>query len=211
LIAEAQPLWIMETNAWIIASPETRECIVVDVPPYPAPLLGRMAELRVFPTAIIVTHAHLDHAGGVGALLAALDAPVPVYVDSADRELLLRPRSGGLLAALLPDLHPPPASAVVSLDDDIELTVGATRVTTMPTPGHTPGSTCVVVHADSQPFVLTGDNLFAGGAGRCDLPGSSRRIADLSRQALLAAFGDDVTVLPGHGESTTIGAERPNP
>jgi glyoxylase-like metal-dependent hydrolase (beta-lactamase superfamily II) len=88
------------------------------------------------------------------------------------------------------------------------LTVGTMTVRAMHTPGHTPGSTCLLVGGGVRPLLLTGDTMFAGGTGRCDLPGGSRPRADASLQGLLASLPDATVVLPGHGGLTTVGRER---
>jgi glyoxylase-like metal-dependent hydrolase (beta-lactamase superfamily II) len=209
LLVHGMPLWILETNAWLLAPDgASGECVVVDVPPRPEALVERIRRLHLRLAAVVLTHAHADHTGGVGALLAQLRADVPVYVHPDDRDVVLHPDADSVLARLAREVGPPPAGAVVAMGDGEVLTVGAMTLRAVHTPGHTPGSTCLVVEGGARPLLLTGDTLFAGGTGRCDLPGGSRPGADASLQSVLASLADSTVVLPGHGGLTTVGRER---
>jgi glyoxylase-like metal-dependent hydrolase (beta-lactamase superfamily II) len=206
---QALPLWILETNASLLA-PEGAggACVIVHVPPAPARLVERLRRLRVRPAAVILSHAHSDHTGGVADLLDALGTPIPVYVHPADRELVLHPELDGVLARVCPEVRPAPAGALVDFEDGDELTVGALTLRARHVPGHTAGSTCVLVEGGATPLLVTGDTLFAGGTGRCDLPGGSRALAGASLQSLLETLPPATIVLPGHGGVTTVGEER---
>ena len=208
-LVEGLPQWILETNAWLLAPTGAGgDCVIVDVPPAPAPLVERLGRLRLRPVAIVLTHSHSDHTGGVAALLEALAATVPVYVHPADRELVLHPELDGVLARACPDVRPPPAGALVDFFDGDELAVGELTLAARHVPGHTAGSTCLLVEGGTAPLLFTGDTLFAGGTGRCDLPGGSRALADASLRALLDTLPATTVVLPGHGGVTTVGQER---
>ncbi|HET7486995.1 MAG TPA: MBL fold metallo-hydrolase [Acidimicrobiales bacterium] len=205
LLVEGHPCWVMETVSWLLVA--GGRCVLVDVPPHPRRLAERIAELGVVPAAIVLTHGHLDHAGGVAELLAALEVPVPVHVHPADRPAVLDPRRAGPLAAAVAG-DSPPADAVV---DHRPVALGPAVLTPIFVPGHTRGSTVVVVEGTSRPLILSGDVLFAGGAGRCDLHGADAALAGRSLRQLLAGLPDDTVVLPGHGPLTTAGTERPRP
>jgi hydroxyacylglutathione hydrolase len=181
------------------------ECVVVDVPPDPRAVVDRMAELAVEPVAVALTHGHADHAGGVAALLDAVGRPLPVHVHPGDRELVLHRDGGDALAAAVAGLGTPPAELLVP---HTTLWLGDVAVRPVRVPGHTRGSTCLVVEGTARALLLTGDALFAGGTGRCDLPGGRRPQAERSLRDLLVVMDDDVVVLPGHGPTTTVGAER---
>ncbi len=133
---------------------------------------------------------------------------MPVYVHPDDRESVLHPELEGVLARWSPDVRPAPAGALVDFADGDEVSVGGLVLRARHVPGHTAGSTCLLVEGTAAPLLFSGDILFAGGTGRCDLPGGSRSLADASLQALLETLPADTVVLPGHGGVTTVGAER---
>ena len=208
VLLQGLPLWIFETNAWLLAPRGAGgDCVIVDVPPAPAPLIGRVRRLGLRPVGIVITHAHPDHAGGVAAVLEAL-GPIPVHVHPDDRELILHPELDGVLARTSGDVRPPPAGALVDLFDGDEVAVGSLTLRSLHAPGHTAGSTCLMVEGAARPLLFTGDTLFAGGTGRCDQPGASRPRADASRREMLDSLHAETLVLPGHGGVTTVGAER---
>ena len=152
-----------------------------------------------------LTHGHADHTGGVAALLEAVGRPVPVHVHPADRELVLHRDPDDAVDAAVARLGTPPAELLVP---HTTLWLGDVAIRPVRVPGHTRGSTCLVVEGTARPLLLTGDALFAGGTGRCDLPGGRRPLAERSLRELLVLLDDDVVVLPGHGPITTVGAER---
>lgn len=208
-IVEAVPSWILETNAWLLAPGGAGgDCVVVDVPPAPARLVDRLRRLRLRPVAVVLTHAHADHTGGVAELLDALGAAVPVYVHPADRALVLHPELDGVLARTCPEVRAVPEAALVDLLDGDAITAGGLTLRARHVPGHTAGSTCVQVDGGPVPLLFTGDTLFAGGTGRCDLPGGSRALAEASLRSLLATLPAATVVLPGHGGITTVGDEQ---
>jgi glyoxylase-like metal-dependent hydrolase (beta-lactamase superfamily II) len=209
-VVEGHPLWIFETNAWLLApAGPGGECVVVDVPPAPGALVERIRALDLRPVAVLVTHGHADHAGGAGTLVEALGGAIPVHVHPGDVDAVLHPGGEGLLARLVADVVAPPRSCVVPTADGDVVMVGGLTVRAMHVPGHTAGSTCYLAEGGVRPLLLSGDTLFAGGTGRCDLPGGSRPVAEASLVALLDGLEADTVVLPGHGGVTTVGRERP--
>ena len=209
MVVEGLPLWILEGNGWLLAPRGAGgDCVVVDVPPSPEALVSRIDALGLNPVAVLLTHGHVDHAGGAGALLRILGRSVPVHVHPADRDLVLHPERDGVMARVAPDVCPPPANALVPMTDGATLIVGGVKMTAVHTPGHTPGSVCLLVEGGARPLLFSGDTLFAAGTGRCDLPGGSRPLAEESLRSLIAPLADETVVLPGHGGITTIGAER---
>ena len=151
------------------------------------------------PAAILLTHAHFDHIGAIEHL-QKLHEGLPVCIHGGDLPMLGHP-----LNANLPD-YPPvamPDNVVVFGSGAGEKLCGGARV--VATPGHSPGSVCYYLEDDA--LVLTGDTLFAGSAGRTDLPGGS--MAALMRSlGLLRSLPDATVVVPGHGAQTTIGKEK---
>ena len=186
------PLGPLGANCYIVS--RGGACIVADPggdgPALRAALSGKSV------AAVLLTHSHFDHTGGVAALLAETDAPL--YCAAADRSL---PR----------ELTGPLPENFRELIRETKLSLGGLTVQVLPTPGHSPGSVCLLVRDGAQQALLSGDTLFQGSIGRTDFPGGDldamrRSLAQLSR--LPAAL----PVLPGHGPATTIGDElRHNP
>lgn len=214
-LIEGLPLWVADTNAWIVApGGPGGECVLIDAPPDPARLLGRLQAMELRLVALLNTHGHVDHVGGVGEVVRAIEhdhgGEVPVHIHRDDLHMLLDPvgTSGGFASyATGVDMRPP--EHVYGLDDGQQVSGAGMTFTSIHTPGHTEGSVCLRLDLEGQPPILfSGDHLFAGSIGRTDLPGgSTRRLAESMVEKILP-MDDSVVVLPGHGPSTTIGRER---
>ena len=210
-------LWLAETNAYVVAADGPGgECVLVDAPPDPKAILGLLADQGLRLVALLGTHGHLDHVGGVSSVVAGVEpsglGPVPVHLHDDDRHMLLDPvGTGGDFGRYLAmeglDLTPP--EVIRGVDDGQIIRGAGLSFTAIHTPGHTRGSVCFRLDVDGEtPLLFTGDHLFAGSIGRTDLPGGSfEQLADSMREKILP-LDDDVIVLPGHGGSTTIGRER---
>lgn len=171
----------MENNAYVVACAVTRQAVIIDAAAEPSRLLSAVTDLE--PRFILTTHGHWDHVQAAAAVRAALG--VPLLIHPADVALAGIEPDAGLGAG------------------SIEL--GNLRITVMPTPGHTPGSTCFAVDS----FLFSGDTLFPGGPGATSGPDAFATIME-SLETTLFAHDDETIVLPGHGLDTTIGAERPS-
>ena len=214
------PLWLADTNCWIVRSASSSsECVLIDVPPEPEKVAAFMKERSLRVVAVIATHGHIDHIGGIPELVERaeyLDAAgrqeVPVHLHPADRHMMRDPvaTSGGLgqaLAAAGLSLREP--ELVQDLADGLEVKGAGLRFRAIHTPGHTQGSTCFLAQVgDLGPLLFSGDHLFAGSIGRTDLPGGSMETLMNSMKEKILPLADSTVVLPGHGETTTIGRER---
>ena len=217
LLLEPLSLWVAATNAWIVApNGPGGECVVVDAPPEPEPLLARLAELELELVALITTHGHIDHVGGVGSVIRdprggghAGDA-FPVHIHDADRHMLVDlVAAGGMMANYLEGVDIRPPEVIEGLDDGTVVRGAGMELRALHTPGHTQGSVCLRLDVeDAPPLLFSGDHLFAGSIGRTDLPGGSFEQLMASMAEKILPMDDDVAVLPGHGPATTIGRER---
>jgi glyoxylase-like metal-dependent hydrolase (beta-lactamase superfamily II) len=198
------------TNCYVVAPARGERCVVVD----PGAGVGVrlesvLAEHRLEPAAILLTHGHLDHTFSVTPVCDAHD--VPAYIHPADRELLVDPAK-----ALSIDLRElfggrftwAEPSDVRALPDGEPIAVAGLEITVDHAPGHTRGSVLFRLPGDDGDLCLSGDVLFAGSIGRTDLPGGDPAAMLASLRDKVLPLADDTAVLPGHGPRTTIGRER---
>lgn len=211
MIIEQLPLWLAQTNAWIVAPQGPGgECVVIDAPPDPEPILERLSHHGLRLVALLTTHGHVDHVGGISTVVRAHDHEVPVRIHDLDRHMLLDPAgTGGMFGRYLEGLDLRPPEVVLGLDDGERVSGAGMTFTVLHTPGHTPGSVCFELEVDGGPPILfSGDHLFAGSIGRTDLPGGSFEALMASMAEKILPLDDEIPVLPGHGPTTTVGRER---
>jgi hydroxyacylglutathione hydrolase len=210
------PAGMLACNCYVLAPRAGADAIVVD-PGQRA--MGQLRHIldenRLTPAAVLLTHGHIDHiwsAQKVGDTFGC-----PVFIHPEDRFMLSDPIRGfgpaflGRLGQIAFGALFREPKQVVELDrDGDKLELGGITVTVDHTPGHTRGS--VVFRVDrtggQDPLAFTGDTLFKQSVGRTDLPGGSGNALFGSIVEKLLVLDDDTLVLPGHGESTTIGLER---
>ena len=178
----------LQVNCYILW--ETEQCLVIDPGFEPERVMKTCDELGLKIQAILLTHGHFDHVGGVKKIAEKTGCQVFLHPD----ELSLPPfiTSGKLYYT---DTYA----------EGDEITLAGMTFTVLHTPGHTPGAVCL--HFGDHLF--TGDTLFAGSCGRTDLPGGSFATIKASLKRLVNLPGD-ATVYPGHGETTTLETERKN-
>ncbi len=198
------------TNCWVIAPAGGEQCVVVD------PGIGVaarvddfIAENRLHPVAVLLTHGHFDHTFSVLPVCQARD--VPAYIHPADRGQLADPWSGvglpvgtplfGTLSFAEPD-------DVRELRDGEKVSLAGLDFSVRHAPGHSPGSVVFGLTTSDEPMLFAGDVLFAGSIGRVDLPGGSMAQMRTSLREVILPLDDATLVQPGHGPATTIGRER---
>ena len=214
------PLWLADTNCWVVRSASSSsECVLIDVPPEPEKVAAFLKERSLRVVAVMATHGHIDHIGGIPSLVEReeyLDTSgrqtLPVHLHPADRHLMRDPvgTSGMLGQALAASgLSTREPELVHDLADGQEVKGAGLRFRAIHTPGHTQGSTCFLAEVgDLGPLLFSGDHLFAGSIGRTDLPGGSMEALMSSMKEKILPLADSTVVLPGHGETTTVGQER---
>jgi hydroxyacylglutathione hydrolase len=198
-----------DTNCYLVARARGEQCLVID----PGIGVDRrlsavLAEHRLHPVAVVLTHGHLDHVFAVAPVCGAKG--ITAYVHPADRELLADPGKGlsselrTLFGGRLPYTEP---DDVAPLPDGGTITLAGLELTIDHAPGHTGGSVLIRTPGD-VPLCFSGDVLFAGAIGRTDLPGGDPEAMVASLRDKVLPLADETVVLPGHGPTTTIGRER---
>jgi len=174
----------VDNNVFVLRCKQTGDAVLLDAANEHEKLLDLCSRLGV--RKVLETHGHWDH---IQAVPAVRDAGYDVGVTEADSEML-------------------PSYDFV-LSDDSVIEVGRLRLHTIATPGHTPGSMCF--RLEGSPILFSGDTLFPGGPGATKFPGGDfATIIRSIEDRLFAKLPVETIVMPGHGDDTTIGAERPH-
>lgn len=191
----------LSANCFVLADEQTNEALVVDPGDNAAELLEQFRERDFNVTAVLATHHHLDHSGGVHELLEALP-DAKFYMHRLDYPQIAQ--SVATAAAWYGHEVTAPREPDRFLDHGDTIEIGNHSITALHCPGHTPGSLCLYVDG----MVLTGDVLFQGSIGRSDFPGGDAATLIESIREHLLTLPDETKVLPGHNQPTTIGTER---
>jgi hydroxyacylglutathione hydrolase len=202
------------TNCYVVATGAGAECVVVDPGKDAAAGVAEVVrEHRLKPVAVLVSHGHIDHMWCVAPVAGSYDATAYVHPD--DRHLLSDPMAGmsadtaGMLLGGKYTFAEP--EKVAEIGDGAALELAGLRLTVDHTPGHTPGSITFRTPYGQEgvsEVMFSGDLLFAGSIGRTDLPGGDHATMLRSLSDKVLPLRDDIVVLPGHGEQTSIGRER---
>ena len=220
MIHEVLPVGWLQCNCSILGDPETREALVLDPGDEVERVLEVLRRHSLSVRAIVSTHAHIDHVGGLQKLQEATGAPVLMHGDDLELYRHLDKQAEWL------GVPPPPAARVDQLlREGDTVRWGGYAASVLHTPGHTPGSVSLYLspHAhrvlpapgggvevadEGKGTLLAGDTLFAGSIGRTDLWGGSLEDILRSIHDKLLVLPDHTLVYPGHGPATTIGEER---
>jgi len=204
------PSAVTATNCWVVAPAAGEQCVVLD------PGIGVtgqldevIAEHRLHPVAVLLTHGHFDHTFSVLPVCQARD--VPAYIHPADRAQLADPWSG----VGMPVGTPLFGSLTFAEPDDVrelaprdKVSLAGLDFAVTHAPGHSAGSVVFELSGADEPLLFSGDVLFAGSIGRVDLPGGSMADMERSLRSVILPLDDATVVHPGHGPSTSIGRER---
>ena len=205
------PTGAFQANCYLVAAGEGEPCVIVD-PGQDAeePIAEALRKYRLSPVAALLTHGHFDHVYSVAPICDGNDIPAWIHPD--DREMLSDPMKGISsqgLAFFGGRLEMREPAEVRELTDGAALDLAGLKLTVDHMPGHTQGSVAFHTTIDEGGKVMfAGDTLFAGSIGRTDLPGGDMRMMTETLRTKILPLDDDTVVLPGHGNSTTIGRER---
>jgi hydroxyacylglutathione hydrolase len=215
------PAGAFAANCYVVASAPGTECVIID----PGQDAERgidelLAEHRLKPAAVLLTHGHIDHVWSVAPVCGAKG--IPAYIHPDDRVLLSDPAKGFPLGAgqqLFGGLEFTEPDDVKELADGMILRLVGLEIVVNHAPGHTEGSVAFRLPMDGPitaqgkskidgDVLFSGDLLFAGSIGRTDLPGGDYPTILRSLARVCLTLPDETVVLSGHGPQTTIGAER---
>jgi hydroxyacylglutathione hydrolase len=197
LTVDSYELGPISTNCYVVrAEPRAPEAVVIDPGAEAERLRAELAEMEARCAAILITHGHWDHLGGVADLAEATGAPV--HMAEEERVLLENINS---FTPFTFELRPYTPDVLLQGDEALDL--AGISFTTLRVPGHSPAH--LAYYADECLF--SGDLVFAGSVGRTDLPGADWDTLVESIRMLADRFPPDTTVYPGHGPKTTLGAE----
>ena len=191
---------MFEENCYLYACPTTREAVIIDPGDEAQRIIERIQELRLVPKYILNTHGHIDHICAIDAVSAVY--PVPLAIHEADVYMYTDERTARNFGRRAPLVKRTPD---ILLKEGDVIRFGTLLLEVLYTPGHTQGGVCFI----SRPYcVFSGDTLFYRSIGRTDLKGGNYEQLTTSIRTKLYTLEDELTVFPGHGEPTSIEAEK---
>jgi hydroxyacylglutathione hydrolase len=199
LLIRALRLGPVETNCYVVGSPDEREGVVIDPADEADRILAVVRKERLAVRAVLVTHAHFDHVMAAAVVVEATGAPLGLHRADLD---LYHGGGGAALFGIEPPRLPEPD---LIIEEGSRIAFGRCALDVLWTPGHSPGH--VSFHEAGAAVLFDGDVLFAGSIGRTDLPGQDHETLLASIRAKIAPLPGATRVFPGHGPPTTIAAE----
>jgi hydroxyacylglutathione hydrolase len=188
-----------QVNTVLVWCDKTKQAVLFDPSAEADAIVAEIEDRGLTLIALVNTHGHLDHIAENQAIKNRFG--VPLFIHALDRPMLTNPARNLSLMTGEPVISP---DADAELKDGDTLTVGEEVLTALHVPGHTPGSLAFY----SPGLLISGDTLFAGAIGRCDLPGGNETLLPEKIRSKLYTLPDETVVYPGHGPTTTIGEER---
>lgn len=205
-----------QANCYVVAASGVDQCVIIDPGQDSADSLRSLiADHRLEPRAILLTHGHFDHVADAATLADEYNIAVHIHPD--DRHLLTDPTAGlsgdgvAVVRKLVGQSMTPPAR-VVPYKLDQPLSVARLLFSVTAAPGHTPGSVLLGLdyggHPQIRRVVFSGDVVFAGSVGRTDLPGGDQAVMLQTLRETVLGLPDSTALLPGHGDQTTMAVQR---
>ena len=192
-----------EVNCSLYFDESSKDGVIIDPGADADRIISQIDSLGLTPKAVLLTHGHSDHIGAVREIIEKYQ--IPLYAGKDEKELLAS-ATANMSAFMGLDITTPPADYWLS-DEDM-ISIGNMTLRVLHTPGHSPGGVCFLDEVEN--LLFCGDTLFYGSIGRTDFPGCSHEKLINSIRAKLLPLPDSIICIPGHGPSTSIGAERVN-
>lgn len=189
----------LDTNGYIVS--ENGKCLIVDPSLNCTNIVEAVKKENLTPMAILLTHSHFDHYLGIYEVIEAF-GDLPVWLHDEEKSIISDPDKNGAAWVGLRDSY----TGETVMYNEGENRIGDFTFTAIFTPGHTPGGTCLLFGNE----ILTGDTLFSGSVGRSDFEYGNGSVLLDSIEKKLFTLPAETVVWPGHGWSTTIGAEKEN-
>lgn len=205
------PVTEFQQNCRLVVDDSSLQCAVIDPGGNVDRIIDVISAGKLQVLAIICTHAHLDHVGGVALLnqqlLEVFGASVPVLAHADDAPLRARITQQAKVFGLSEEAFRNVSEPEHCVKDGDIIKVGKLSLKVIHTPGHTPGH-IVLFMEEPEPVLFSGDTLFAGSIGRTDLPGGNHAALIKSIKDKILTLPDKTKILPGHGHASTVGRER---
>ena len=203
ILIQMLPVGMFQSNCYIVSCSDTNEGVVIDAGDEGETILSAVDRSGVRITAILQTHAHLDHVGALDQVAPALAVPVCMHNDEVPvyERVEQQATMFGLGA-------PKRVPIDRMLEDGEKINIGNLTAKVVHAPGHSPGSVCFYFANETPPRIIVGDVLFKGSIGRTDLPGGDYGTIMNTLAGVFLPLSDDTIVYSGHGPETTIGEEK---